>query len=258
MKKKKRKPTEKKFLDRILGTDRDTLLYQVMPRFLMEIMAKYFRVEIIGTENIPRHGRAIIAPNHSGVSGFDAMLLSHEVWKASQRRPRVLTHHLWFLTKTTALPANRLGFIEATMANGVSALNKNQMILIFPEGESGNFKPSSRRYHLQEFRRGFIRMALQTGSPIVPTIIIGAEETHINLSQLELTKYLRGLVLPLPLNVIPLPSKWKIIFLEPIKLPYKADSANDRDLVLELAEEIQEKMQERINIELAKRESIFL
>ena len=54
----------------------------------------------------------------------------------------------------------------------------------------GNFKASSNRYHLQEFKRGFIRMALLTKAPIIPTLIIGAEETHINLKQLKLAKYI--------------------------------------------------------------------
>jgi len=93
-------------------------------------------------------------------------------------------------------------------------------------------------------------MALECKTPIVPTIVIGAEETHINLKSIRLTKYLRGLVIPLPLNIIPLPSKWKIIFMEPISLPFDRTSCEDRDLVCELAMEIQEKMQSRLQREL--------
>jgi 1-acyl-sn-glycerol-3-phosphate acyltransferase len=101
-------------------------------------------------------------------------------------------------------------------------------------------------------------MALQTGAPIIPTLVIGAEETHINLSQLKFTKYLRGIVLPLPLNVIPLPVKWKIVFLEPIVLPYKPSAADDRELVYEISQDIQEKMQEAISAEIKKRSSRFV
>ena len=74
------------------------------------------------------------------------------------------------------------------------------MIILFPEGEKGNFKPSRKSYELQEFKRGFVRMALETQSPIIPTLVIGAEETHINLSQLKLPKY--RVILP----------KYKLIF----------------------------------------------
>ncbi|MCB0378970.1 MAG: acyltransferase family protein [Bdellovibrionales bacterium] len=238
--------------------DRKTLMYRVMPHFLGEVMTKYFRMTVEGTENIPRRGAGIIAPNHSGYSGFDAFLLGHHVHKATRRTARILTHHLWFLSKTTAIPMQKMGFIEATKANGIEVLKKKHLLVLFPEGEFGNFKPSIQRYHLQEFKRGFIRMALQTQCPIVPTLILGAEETHINLAQLKFTKYLRGMVLPIPLNVIPLPARWHIIFMEPIYLPYKPSQANNRELVKELCDEIREKMQQRISQEVAKRKHLYL
>lgn len=237
--------------------DRETLTYRVLPHLLMEIMRKYFRLEVEGVENIPRRGAAIIAPNHSGYSGFDALLLAHIVHKEAKRIPLVLTHHFWFLTKTTAIPAQKLGFTEATYDNGLKALEKNHAIILFPEGEQGNFKPTSRAYQLQDFKRGFVRMALETQTPIVPCLVIGAEETHINLSQLKFTKFLRGTVLPLPLNIVPLPVRWKMKFLTPIYLPYKPSAVNDRELVHEIATEIQELMQDAMNDELKKRGQIF-
>lgn len=248
---------QEELINRLFTSDRETVLYKLLPHFFLELMKTYFRVQVEGMEHLPRHGSALIIPNHSGVSGFDAMVLHHEITRACGRYPRVLTHHLWFLTKTTAIPANRLGFIEATTENGLRYLRRKQMVVLFPEGEYGNFKPSSKAYELQEFKRGFVRMALQSGSPVIPTLVLGAEETHVNLSRLKLTKFLRGVVLPLPLNLIPLPSKWKIIFMEPIQFPYKKAAANDRELVKELAEEVQDKMQERLNLELAKRGSVF-
>ena len=101
-------------------------------------------------------------------------------------------------------------------------------------------------------------MALTTQKPIIPAIIIGAEETHINLSKLKLSKFLRGTVLPLPLNILPLPAKWKIKFLEPIHLPYKPSAANRVDLVHEITAEIREKMQLAILEEWKKREYVYV
>lgn len=248
-----KKPNEKVFNLKELSAD--ALMYKVFPRFFMELMKKYFRLEIEGLENIPTKGPVIIAPNHSGYSGFDALILSYILQQNTKRIPRVMTHHLWFLTETTALPANKLGFTEATFDNGVSLLKKNNLVVLFPEGEHGNFKPTSKRYQLQEFKRGFIRMAIQTNAQIVPTIILGAEETHINLQQLKFTKFLRGLVLPLPLNVIPLPAKWKIVFEKPVHLPFKPEKVNDSELCHDLANEIQESMQKKINKEVKQRGS---
>jgi 1-acyl-sn-glycerol-3-phosphate acyltransferase len=139
----------------------------------------------------------------------------------------------------------------------MNLLKKKNLVVLFPEGESGNFKPTHEAYALQEFKRGFVRMALRNQCPIVPVIIIGAEETHINLSQLKFSKYLRGIVLPLPLNIIPLPVKWKIRFLPPIHLPYKASAADDVELVYEIAADVRARMQHAIKEELKKRSSIF-
>ncbi|KHD88326.1 MAG: hypothetical protein OM95_09275 [Bdellovibrio sp. ArHS] len=250
------KPNEKIFGLRNL--DRDTLIFRVLPRFLLEILRKYFRLEITGAENIPRRGPVIIAPNHSGYTGFDAFLLGHIVQQEARRVPRVLTHHFWFLTETTAIPAQKMGFTEATFENGLNALKKGNAIVLFPEGEQGNFKPTTERYQLQEFKRGFVRMALESQCPIVPAIILGAEETHINLKKLKFTKFLKGSVIPLPLNIVPLPAKWRIHFLEPIYLPYKPNAVDDTELVHEIAQDIQEKMQEAIQQELSKRGNPFL
>lgn len=248
-------PAEKIFGLRDL--DPEVLMYKVLPHFMLEIARKYFRLQVEGMEHIPRRGPALIAPNHSGYTGFDALLLSHEIYRSTGRIPRVLTHHFWFLTKATAIPAEKVGLIEATMANGLAQLRKNNLVAIFPEGEYGNFKPTTKRYHLQEFRKGFVRMALLRQCPIVPAIILGAEETHINLAQLKFTKYLRGIVLPLPLNVIPLPAKWKIKFLPALHLPYRPSAADDRELVEELTQEIREQMQAAISEEVSRRGSIF-
>ena len=158
-------------------------------------------------------------------------------------------------TETTSIPANKLGFTEATYDNGIALLKKNNLVVLFPEGEHGNFKPTSKRYQLQEFKRGFVRMAIETQAQVVPTLILGAEETHINLQKLKFTKFLRGLVLPLPLNVIPLPAKWKIVFDKPVSFPFTPDKVNDSELCHDLANEIQENLQKKINKEVKKRGS---
>jgi len=243
-----KKPNEKVFNIGSLGADE--LLYKVFPRLFMEILKKYFRLEIEGIENIPLNGPVIIAPNHSGFTAMDAMVLAYILQERTKRIPRVLTHHLWFLTETTALPAHKLGFFEATYENGLQFLKKNQMIVLFPEGEHGNFKPTTKRYQLQEFKRGFVRLSIESQAQIIPTIVLGAEETHINLRKLKFTKFLHGLVLPLPLNVIPLPAKWKIIFKKPVSLPYEPEKIKDSELMRDLAFDIQEKMQKRINDEI--------
>ena len=199
-----------------------------------------------------------MVPNHSGYAGFDAFMLGNEIRTSTQRIPRILAHHLWFINKTTAIPLEKMGITEATLNNGLDLLKKNNIIILFPEGEYGNFKPIKNKYRLQEFKRGFVRMALLTQAPIIPTVVIGAEETHITLSQLKFTKYLIGTVLPLPLNVIPLPAHWKIKFLKPIHLEYPPSAAEDRDLVHKIARQVRDLIQFQIDQELKKRNYIYI
>ena len=253
--KRSKKPTEKIFGLRDL--EPEILAYRVLPHFLMILAENYFRLQIEGAEHIPRRGPALIAPNHSGFSGIDALLLSHEVFKLSGRLPRLLTHKFWFLTKATKIPAEKIGFIEANMANGLKQLKKNNLVIVFPEGEAGNFKPSNKRYHLQPFKSGFVRMALLRQCPIIPTLILGAEETHFNLANLKFSKFLPGVTLPLPFNILPLPAKWKIKFLPPIFLPYQPDAVDDRELLDELLEELREQFQTAISEEVAQRGSVY-
>lgn len=226
-------------------------------KLLLEIARKYFRLETIGAQYIPRRGAGILAPNHSGFSGFDAVLLSNEVSRITGKLPRILTHRFWFLSNLTGEPAKKLGFIKATKENGLKNLAVNNLIILFPEGESGNFKPSLKRYHLQKFKHGFIRMALEKQCPIIPVLIIGAEETHINLARLKLPKIFHDALLPLPFNLVPLPAKWTIHFLPPIHLPYEPAAQFDKELVHEIAEEIREQMQRTLSEEVKKRPSIF-
>lgn len=237
--------------------DLDRLALYVLPRFLLEIIRKYLRLEVEGLEHVPARGRAIVLPNHSGWSGFDAVMIGNEIYKARHRVPRILAHQAFFLGDIKII-AHKMGMQEASTENGLRLLKKNNIVILFPEGAHGNFKPTSERYQLQEFRRGFVRMALKTGAPIVPTLVIGAEETHINLASLKLTKYLKGQVIPLPLNLLPLPAKWKIKFLPPIHLSgHGARDADDAELVRTIAADVQARMQAAIDGELQSRKWVY-
>ena len=229
-----------------------------IPRFLLEIVRQYFRLEVEGMENIPRRGRALVTPNHSGVTALDAVMISNEIMRAKKRIPRMMAHPLWFVGPNIRILARKMGLEEANKDTGVKLLRKGNLVVLFPEGAEGNFKPTAKRYQLQEFKRGFVRMAMATKSDIVPTVVIGAEEANINLSTISLTKYLRGTVIPIPLNVIPLPAKWKIVFLPPIDMSkYSAKDAANKELVHEVAEKVKTMIQDRIDAEIENREWIY-
>lgn len=239
---------------------REELIFHAIPHQLGELLSKYFRMDIEGLENLPREGRLIVAANHSGFSGFDAFLLCHHIYKHTGQTPRVLTHHFWFLNPITAIPAQKLGFINANRGNGSRVLQRNHWLLVFPEGEQGNFKPSTQKYQLQTFKRGVIRLARENNAPVLPTLVIGAEETHINLAQIQLPPLLKNLLLPLPLNLFPLPARWKIKFLDPIHYGKNdpTDSEDTEQKIRYLAEDLRDYMQVELDKEIELRKHIFI
>jgi len=237
---------------------KEDLAYKILPNFLLEIFQKYLRVTTEGTEHIPKTGPCIVIGNHSGYMGFDALMLGHQIHLATQRVPRIIAHKLWFLHPKISVHAKKLGLVAANLENGLKVLERKQPLLLFPEGEEGNFKLTKYRYRLRKFRRGFVRLALQTGAPIVPSIVIGAEETHITIKQIRWAKELLGIIIPVPLNVIPLPAKWYIKFFKPIYLKKDPTKADDLEYVTKISRQIRLKIQRDIHRELKRRKHIFL
>lgn len=195
----------------------------------IDVLGKYLRLEVLGAEKIPKDGKFICIANHSGVAGLDAVLLANELKKVRGVQPKILAHKLWFQAAWLEPLQKQFGLVRADFNSSLVALNRGEALILFPEGEGGNLKPTSRRYRLQDFRGGFVRAALITGAPILPCVIVGAEETHINLGRL---KFLRGIIgtdIPLPLNLLPLPIKWTIRFMDPVYIEGKeTDALNAR------------------------------
>ena len=141
--------------------------------------------------------------------------------------------------------------------------------MVFPEGVKGTGKPFSERYRLQRFGRGgFVEVALRTGAPIVPVAVVGSEEIYPKIGESRtLAKAVGAPFAPItptfpwlgPLGLIPLPSRWRIEFCEPIDLSeYGPDAADDRRVVFDVSEQVRETIQQKLYENLAKRPSAFL
>lgn len=250
-----------KALSRVLKTrnlSKEELAYRVLPGFLLDIVTKYLRVTVEGISNIPKTGPYILIANHSGYMGFDALMVGHQVFKARNVIPKIIAHKMWFIRPEISVHVEKMGLIPATFENGLEILEGGEPLLLFPEGEEGNFKPTAYRYRLRRFRRGFIRLALKTGVPIIPVAVIGAEETHITLSQIRWAKEVIGIIVPVPLNLVPLPAKWKIKVMKPIQFDRNPEKADDMAFVTRLSREVRVKLQKELHAQLKKRHTIFL
>ncbi|MCB1308428.1 MAG: 1-acyl-sn-glycerol-3-phosphate acyltransferase [Leptospiraceae bacterium] len=241
-------------LDEFNGRPLDYFIFRGIPHFVLDAMRAYVRLETVGLENIPRKGPVIVTPNHSGVLGWDALIVQNEILKFARRMPRTMSHNFWHSNDTFSQISNRLAYIPQDFKKAIRILRRNNLLLLFPEAEAGNFKPSTQMYQLQGFNPGFVSLAMMADAPIIPTCVIGAEEAHLNLGTLDWTEKFIGAKIPLPLNLIPLPVKWKLVFMKPIYLGKysRRDSKNIRFLI-EVAENVRMHIQKRINKELVDR-----
>jgi len=247
--------TSQEFIELIHNSKMDLLWNK-----LAKGITKYFRTRVIGGYNIPKNGPAIVASNHSGFCGFDVVVLSHVINDQSKRQPKILAHHAYFdFFQLLRLVSESFGLRKASIKNGTEVLQQKELLLIFPEAENGNFKSSLQMYDLQPFHTGFIRMAIKTRSPIIPTLVVGAEESHLNLGSIDLSNYLKNLRIPIPVNLIPLPAKWQIKFLKPISVrKYSMEDADNPKLMSEIADSIQAKMQVELIKMIKSRKTIYV
>ena len=233
---------------------------------------RWWRVEVEGVSNVPGHGRALLAANHSGaIFPFDAVMMGTAIQKEHPlpRWTRALVLNWAFDLPFVSYFLRRIGGVAANPANLTRLLAQDEPVMVFPEGAKGFGKPFSERYRVQRFGRGgFVEVALETGSPIVPVAVVGAEEIYPKLAESGVLAKLSGApyvpITPLfpmlgPLGLLPLPSRWRIEFLEPIDLSaYGPGASEDRSLVFDLSEQIREMVQEALYRGLVKRRSAFL
>jgi 1-acyl-sn-glycerol-3-phosphate acyltransferase len=239
--------------------------------FLEFLYDRWWRVETIGARNVPAHGRALLVANHAGIVPWDATMISVGLVREHPlpRYPRFLVLDWAFQLPYISVAMRKVGGVVASPYNALRLLEQDELVAVFPEGIKGAGKPFKDRYRLQRFGRGgFVELALRTGSPIVPVAVVGSEEIYPKVGEAPVLARLLGTpyfpitpTFPLlgPLGVVPLPSKWRIEFGEPIDTArFGPEAAEDRSFVFELSEQVRETIQNKVYENLVERGSAFL
>jgi 1-acyl-sn-glycerol-3-phosphate acyltransferase len=232
---------------------------------------RWWRVQVEGAYRVPAHGRALLASNHAGILPWDATMISVALLREHPipRHPRFLVLNWAFDLPWISAFIRRVGGVVASPYNALRLLEQDQLVAVFPEGVKGTGKPFGERYRLQRFGRGgFVEIALRASAPIVPVAVVGSEEIYPKLADVPaLARVIGAPFFPVtptfpwlgPLGVVPLPSKWRIEFCDPIDTAhYGPDAASDRGLVLELTEQVRETVQQAVYANLVRRGSSFV
>ena len=237
----------------------------------MILYRDYWRVETTGIENVPSTGRALLVSNHAGVLPWDGTMIKTAVFAEHPypRHVRALVASLfmgmpmlsWFLRRT----GQTVGHPDDTRR----LLERDELVLVFPEGVRGTGKSFNDRYRLRRFGRGgFVTTAIRSGAPIIPVSVVGSEEIYPMVADLApLARFLGLPYFPItptwpwlgPLGMIPLPSKWRIQFHPPIHVEeHPPQAADDQHLVMSIADEVRDVIQQGIYSNLKLRRSVFV
>ena len=122
-----------------------------------------------GKNNIPKNGSVILAGNH--VSVLDALIMV----STPKRIVHMMAKKELFKSKFTnfffrsmgCIPVDRKIHDKNAKNEAVEVLKNNEVLGIFPEGTT------EKEGHMLKFKKGTVKMAIDTNSPIVPFVITG-------------------------------------------------------------------------------------
>jgi 1-acyl-sn-glycerol-3-phosphate acyltransferase len=243
------------------GLDPEWMKYPIWA--IAQMHRKYFRTEVHGVSNVPT-GRVLFVSNHSGQLPIDGMLIAAAMFMDAEppRMVRAMVEKWAISLPFVSLFFTRVGQVVGVPENATRLLAQGEALLVFPEGVRGISKTFDQRYKLTDFGLGFMRLAIETDTPIVPVAVVGGEEQYISVANLEgVAKLLRAPVFPiipqllLPGGQLPLPTKYRIWFGEPMR--FTGDPDDDDAVIEEKVWLVRQTVQSMLNRALKERKHIF-
>lgn len=220
--------------------------------FWNPLMDYWFRMQVEGWERIP-DAPALLIGIHSGAPlVWDAWTVGVQWWRHFGRvRPLHGTAH----DALMAFPVlgsyfRKMGVLPARSKSITAALEAGHDVALWPGGERDSLRQWSQRDEaILGGRKGFIKLAIRTGVPIVPIATVGGPDampvitTGRRLAKmLQLDRVARLKVFPIAVQIpwgispallpeIPLPTKIRTAFQEPIELDHDPERLDDQDYI---------------------------
>lgn len=225
------------------GLSRDHLAW--FYTLLGRLYHQYFRVRTEGAEHIPPRGRVMLIGNHSGGLPVDGgMVLASAFFELEP--PRVVhgmvekfAQYLPFLSQYFS----RWGQLPGLPEHAVKLLEADRALMVFPEGARGTGKLYRDRYQLVRFGTGFMRIALQTRTPIVPFAFVGGEEALPTMyHSATLAKLFHAPYFPVPPYLVPIPMPFPCQLYYSEAMRFEGTGTEDDDVIEGYVDQVRDRI----------------
>jgi 1-acyl-sn-glycerol-3-phosphate acyltransferase len=251
----------------------DQRFMELQKYFWNPLMDYYFRMEIEGWEQLPDPPVLVVGIHSGAPFVWDAWTVGIQWWRrfGKERILHGTAHDALMAAPGIGAYFRSMGVLPAAPDSIAAALAAGRDVALWPGGEVDSLRPwTDRDKAVLAGRTGFVRMAISAGVPIVPVATVGGPDSMPVLSSgrrlakvLQLDRIARLKVFPIALSApwgiapaalpeIPLPTKIRTAFQEPIELDHDPERAGDDAYVREKYDEVRESIQRGID-RLARR-----
>jgi 1-acyl-sn-glycerol-3-phosphate acyltransferase len=254
------------------GQDEATMQRQ---KFLWNTLVDYwFRMEMDGWENLPDPPVLLVGIHSGAPFVWDAWTVGVQWWRRfGQERPLHGTAH----DALMAIPVigryfRAMGVLPAAPDSIATALAEGRDVALWPGGEVDSLRPWHERDRANlAGRKGFVKMAIRAGVPIVPIATVGGADAMPVLIRgdglsraLKLDKLLRIKVFPMAISLpwgiapaalpqLPLPAKIRTRFMPVVEIDTDPERADDEQYVDRKYTEVQNSIQRGMDALARKR-----
>lgn len=146
-----------------------------------------YPIEVVGLDSLPPPPTLLVSNHSGGLLIPDAWGLGWAWYRGMglDRPLHGMAHELMFKVRGTGEPMAKLGALRAGPKVGIEALRDwKRDIAVMPGGDRDVFRPYRDRFQVSfAGRKGYAKLALKAGVPIVPVAHSGAHATLIVLAR---------------------------------------------------------------------------
>ena len=245
-------------------------------RFLWNLVQDhYFRMEVHGWHRLPDPPAIIVGIHAAGIFPVEAWMFGFH-WHRRFDVKRILhgtAHDMLMATPLVGDYFRKMGVMSASRETVSAALEAGRDVIVYPGGDVDSLRPWTERDEVRlAGRRGFVKMAIKHGVPIVPLAKTGGTDTMFTLPGGKLVARALGLkqlariesmplavglpwgIAPAALPFFPLPAKLRIEILDPLFVSDDPERVDDDEYVDTIYREITFRIEQGVE-KLARKRS---